>query len=964
MSQNSSSYDIEDISFKDEEISEKDIKIRRIELDSSKLKNQKKITIQGIPVYFPYEPYKSQIKYMEKVIEACKTKNNAALESPTGTGKTLCLLCSSLAYLKYLREQMIKDRKDKKQYSDNIKQPIIYYTSRTHSQLSNAINELKKTCYRPVNSFVCSRDKICVNDEIANLKHNDLYQKCEYAINHGKCPYFSGKLVNQKWYKYDNKTINEMKIIGKKQKFCPFYYEKEKCQNSDIIFLPYNYIFDNKIFKRMPFDISNSILIVDEGHNIPQTCSDSFSIDLNTNLIEAVMHELKTVKNDMEDDEINNNNNLLQTGISNKEIEIEIKSLSNINKNIKTLEIGKNGKEINNDEFFEILFNNDNKINENEINENKNNEEITDDGNNNEDINNNVIEEEFTPKNLGNHITFLIKVSSFIIHELNRGTLISELVDSLNIIKSIVDSHYNNDTPKKDNIIEYISNFRFFVENINKPKGKILHLFCFNPGLGFNEVVSKNPLSIIITSGTLSPINGIESELEMEFKVKLENNHVIDKRQLLFCGLNASIFDKKINFTFNYENRAKDEIKKEIGLILLEFCKVTPGGILIFFCSYSLMSEYIDNWKKKENNKSIYDEIAQYKKIFIDKRDEEKNKKLLEDYYKINTNTKNNEGGLLLSVCRGICSEGMDFKDDYARLVIVIGIPFANLKLPKIYLKKNFQEEYNKLISSNEEFDKPKKLSWNIWYLQDAMRTVNQSLGRVIRHAYDYGCMILVDSRYNEYRNHDTIDCIPFWMRSQFKSYYDETIFEDIDNFFKKSQNLISDLKNKKLSRNKNIKNNTSNKENKKENILSFLNEKKEELEKEEEEESNSSFKKEIEFISASQLIKSKNIKKSEHKYLLNIIDKIKNDEEIQKKLDEEGISLIDDISNRYVCKICYVKSEKSDVKFKLEKNCGYVCCENCWKKIEENSRKENKEMRCPNCRKNIKLNELNQLLV
>ncbi len=34
------------------------------------------------------------------------------------------------------------------------------------------------------------------------------------------------------------------------------------------------------------------------------------------------------------------------------------------------------------------------------------------------------------------------------------------------------------------------------------------------------------------------------------------------------------------------------------------------------------------------------------------------------------------------------------------------------------------------------------------WYQQEAIRTVNQSIGRVIRHKNDYGIIILADERY------------------------------------------------------------------------------------------------------------------------------------------------------------------------------------------------------------------------
>ena len=82
------------------------------EILERKKRNQKIININGIEIYFPYDIYPNQIKYMEKIIELLnnninrdKFPNIAALESPTGTGKTLCLLCSTLAWINEMRKQ-------------------------------------------------------------------------------------------------------------------------------------------------------------------------------------------------------------------------------------------------------------------------------------------------------------------------------------------------------------------------------------------------------------------------------------------------------------------------------------------------------------------------------------------------------------------------------------------------------------------------------------------------------------------------------------------------------------------------------------------------------------------------------------------------------------------------------------------------------------------------------------------
>ena len=59
-----------------------------------------------ISVKFPFDPYPAQKSYMEKVLMCLEDKKFGLLESPTGTGKTLALLCSSLALLEQNKAQL------------------------------------------------------------------------------------------------------------------------------------------------------------------------------------------------------------------------------------------------------------------------------------------------------------------------------------------------------------------------------------------------------------------------------------------------------------------------------------------------------------------------------------------------------------------------------------------------------------------------------------------------------------------------------------------------------------------------------------------------------------------------------------------------------------------------------------------------------------------------------------------
>ena len=874
--------------------------IREIAIDIEKASKQTKLNILGIDVFFPYEPYSNQKLYMEKVIQACKDKTIAGLESPTGTGKTLCLLCASLAYLKYERERLINERNNNFDVIDNtekIRQPIIYYTSRTHAQLSNVIQELQKTCYRPRNAIISSRDQMCVNELIRGFHGHTLNMKCQFAQKKNQCRYFKGKNnLNMTWSAYDGKTVEELKDIAKKLKFCPFFFERDKSIHSDLIFLPYNYIFDPSIKKRMKIQMKNAILIVDEAHNIQEVCNDSVSKDFDSNMIDEVLGDLKSLKIFLEEGQVNgtyidgamneksSKNNIRSEPINLEQLKNEINILNNIKTTLMEYKVNSGNKwpefglKLDARALFDLFYlgsknkkqttinfknnksnrlssssNNDkSKLNNNKNNapisnikktkkkENGNSENKSDISNEDEEeeinseedefnLENDKLEEDLTPDNISTHINHLSNYEFFIHNDRGKRTLLGQYIEVLELIKLLTDNYIKIETSEDSNPLHnYTNNFRFFVEdsvetqnkslnvkkknitNFIKKKNRILHIYCFNPGFGFKNVIDEKLHATIITSGTLSPIDGMESELKCSFDVKLEGTHVIDRKQVHFGVLTSSLFGKKEEFIFNATNRNNTDMIEHLGRAIIELCKITPGGILVFFSSYGVMEDFIKKWEKKQ----IISEISKYKEFCQDKHDQKLNKAVLDLYQKSNSN-RENKGAILFSVCRGSCSEGMNFKNDFARLVIVVGIPYAYLGDPKTQLRKEYQDDFNKYYFNYIKDKKIKKLSGSEWYNQNALKCVNQALGRDIRHSNDYGCMLLVDSRYQQNSNKYLISK---WIRDMCIIYNNRNngnLISNIKNFFNEADNFV----NKRISEKKKL--DDLKKENKKkENIL------------------------------------------------------------------------------------------------------------------------------------------------
>jgi regulator of telomere elongation helicase 1 len=248
------------------------------------------LLILDIPVSFPYPPYPVQVTYLNKVIEGLTTAKNALLESPTGTGKTMSLLCASLAWQLSVNSKLAAAAKIKIEYNKdatcNLAPPpksaagpsFIIYASRTHAQLQQVVQELKKTTYLNTKTVVLgSRDQLCVNDTLKskNLKGAVLDQACGVLCNQHRC-YFKNNLESKKKEQETLPLVADIEdavAFGKRNSKCSYYGSREAANVADLILMPYNYLLDTTIRSSLRIEWTRAVVIFDEAHNLEEVIS-------------------------------------------------------------------------------------------------------------------------------------------------------------------------------------------------------------------------------------------------------------------------------------------------------------------------------------------------------------------------------------------------------------------------------------------------------------------------------------------------------------------------------------------------------------------------------------------------------------------------------------------------------------------------------------------------------------------
>ncbi|XP_051521340.1 Fanconi anemia group J protein isoform X3 [Myxocyprinus asiaticus] len=626
-----------------------------------------------------------------------------------------------------------KDNEKDKEGSGRKKIPKIFFGTRTHKQITQIARELKRTLYSSVPmTILSSRDHTCVHPKV--VPHANRNERCKELLeakNGLSCRYYHNvhKMRDQnslQWVHglHQAWDIEELVRLGGKLRSCAYYAARELMQEACIVFCPYNYLLDPLIRESMEINLKEQIVVLDEAHNIEDCARESASFTLNHAQLLLARDEIDgMVTHNIRRDQhrpllafccsLANWVQESSSGLEDREYETSCKVWTG-----KEVLVIFHGFGITAD-TFSLLQKHLAAVLEKE--------ERTGLVNGRED----VVQIPTISSNTQSMLKSLFMVLEFLFRQNCRFADDYRVALQQNYMWTT-----QQDLPDAQGFFARPQRRRQSTRT--KTPVHTLSFWCLNPAVAFSDL-SDSVRSIVLTSGTLSPMGSFSSELGIKFSIQLEASHVISKSQVWVGTIGVGPQGRKLCATFQHAETFA--FQDEVGALILKVCHTVSRGVLCFLPSYKMLDKLRDRWM----NTGLWDKLEERKTVITEPRGGGKGDfdELLQTYYEAISgtaaNSGNRDGALLVAVCRGKVSEGLDFTDDNARAVVTIGIPFPNIKDLQVELKMKYNDQHAKSRGL---------LPGGRWYEIQAYRALNQALGRCIRHRNDWGALILVDDRF------------------------------------------------------------------------------------------------------------------------------------------------------------------------------------------------------------------------
>ncbi|KAI0474916.1 DNA repair helicase [Xylariaceae sp. FL0804] len=674
----------------------------------------------------------------------------------------------------------------------------IYYTSRTHSQLSQFIAELRRPDFPPSipdalldgtadaepegikHVPLSSRQRLCINPSVLKLGSlsaiNDRCAELQQSSSKAKCKFVPNADNLQQTHQFRDGAlatlpdIEDLFGLGKKLQVCPYYASRTAVPGAEIITLPYPLLLQKAARDALGIKLDGNIVIIDEAHNIMDAVANVYASEIGLADLRRARQILGVYVKKF-GKRLKGENRVMVAQVARVvdgltqwlDGALDLKAEQGIVDSNELLR----SKGIDQINMYRLVQ---------YVQESKLAYKV----------------EGYVAQAATQEAARPVHSSTPVLH-----TLVSFLI-SLNNLSSEGRIFYHK-VPHQD-----------------QTDIKLSYLLL-SPTHAFSSIASS-ARAIILAGGTMSPFGDYTTHLfptlSSEKITTLSCGHVIPASNLCVWTLSGprpkSHAGGGMEFEFSYQKRGDRAMIRELGVAILNTCTAVPDGVVVFFPSYGYLDEVVAVWSEtasaaqsQSQSQSIWQRLQAKKAVFRETKGgssdevlEQYSRAILGDEAGRDDNASSaapaagprpgsrggGGGALLLSVVGGKMSEGINFSDRLGRCVIIVGLPYPNINSPDWRARLEYVESttLRRLLSTAPGGEKSgdtstpptpmpqgeaaaaAKQAARDFYENACMRAVNQSIGRAIRHRGDYAAIVLVDRRFGTERIRGKL---PGWIR-------------------------------------------------------------------------------------------------------------------------------------------------------------------------------------------------------
>ncbi|XP_074757386.1 ATP-dependent DNA helicase DDX11 isoform X6 [Athene noctua] len=603
----------------------------------------------------------------------------------------------------------------------------IYYCSRTHSQLSQFVREVQKSPFGKDTRLVSlgSRQNLCVNEEVRRLgalqlindrcmemqknkhekKSDEKMEGKRRHASHAICPFYS---YEQMQFLCDEvlvevKDIEQLVALGRETKACPYYGSRYAIPAAQLVVLPYQMLLHEPTRSAAGIKLKDQVVIIDEAHNLIDTITCIHSAEVSGSQLCCAHSQLSQY-------------------MERYRKRLKAKNLMYIKQILYLLE-----------QFVAMLGGN--------VNQNPGCQAVSQTGTVLKSINDFLFQSQIDNINL------------FKVRRYCEKSLISRKL--FGFVERYGGPATTVKTNKENQKLAGFQNFLLTLKQGSDKEG--------NP-----PVEAENDQ--LRTASPLMQIEGFLSALtnaNQDGRVIVNRQGTVGQSSLKFLLLNPAVYFAKVVEECRAVIIAGGTMQpvSDFREQLLSCAGVDPARVVEFSCGHVIPPENIlpiilCSGPSNQQLEFTYQTRDLPQMIFQEPKKANQVEQVLVEYAKCIKRCSQAggqmTGALLLSVVGGKMSEGINFSDDLGRCVIMVGMPYPNIKSPELQEKMTWLDKTMPRAAGQAP---SRVLIENL-----CMKAVNQSIGRAIRHQKDFASILLLDHRY---ARPAIFNKLPQWIRER-----------------------------------------------------------------------------------------------------------------------------------------------------------------------------------------------------